>query len=227
LNSQAATLNIGANSLLIVPAGFNPATAFAHYSNAGIVHVAGTTLTIVSGQTISGSATIGDHVNCQGTLGAGNLNGGLTMSGTANVTVENLRTNDAISGMSGGTLSFGNHYVGYSGTGVFTQTGGVANGSDANGSLYLGYNAGDNGTYNLSGTGYLSGEPEHIGYSGTGTFNQSAGTNSAAFELGSNVGASGTYNLSGTGTVTAGYYEKIGVSGTGVSTTPGATAPTT
>ena len=87
----------------------------------------------------------------------------------------------------------------------------------------MGYNASDNGTYNLSGTGRLSGEPEHIGYSGTGTFNQSAGTNSAAFELGSNAGAVGTYNLSETGTVTAGYYEKIGVLGTGVFNQSGGT----
>ena len=53
LNSQGASLSIGANSLLIVPAGFDPTTAFAHYSNAGMLHVAGTTLTIASGQTIS------------------------------------------------------------------------------------------------------------------------------------------------------------------------------
>ena len=70
--------------------------------------------------------------------------------------------------------------MGYSGTGSFTQSGGANN---VNGgfnylSLGLGYNAGSSGTYNLSGGGLLSAaQNEYVGYSGTGTFTQSGGTN--------------------------------------------------
>lgn len=58
-------------------------------------------------------------------------------------------------------------YVGYSGSGAFTQSGGV-NGVNY---LVLGYNSGSNGTYNLSDTGTLSanGSSEYIGWAGTGT----------------------------------------------------------
>ena len=39
-------------------------------------------------------------------------------------------------------------YVGYSGTGVFTQTGGT---NDPATQLYIGFNFGSSGTYNLDG----------------------------------------------------------------------------
>ena len=97
-------------------------------------------------------------------------------------------------------ISEGVEYVGYSGSGSFSQSGGI-NGID-NG-FYIGYNAGTAGTYNLSGSGVLLGyanEDEYVGYSGTGTFNQSGGTNTAyLLTLGSASGSGqiGTYNLSG------------------------------
>ena len=70
-------------------------------------------------------------------------------------------------------------YVGYSGTGTFTQTGGTN--SIGYGTLYLGYNAGSSGTYNLSGSGQLSAAyASTSATSGTGTFTQSGGTNSIA-----------------------------------------------
>ena len=47
-------------------------------------------------------------------------------------------------------------------------------------SLSLGYDSGSSGTYDLSGTGQLSADYEYIGYSGTGTFTQSGGTNTLA-----------------------------------------------
>ena len=53
------------NSLVIVPAGFNPSQDFLTYSNSGITHTAGTPLTVAAGQTILGWGTIGDSVNCQ------------------------------------------------------------------------------------------------------------------------------------------------------------------
>ena len=56
--------------------------------------------------------------------------------------------------MTSGSLSVsGSAFVGYSGTGSFTQSGGTNTISDY---LYLGYNSGSSGTYSLSGSGQLS-----------------------------------------------------------------------
>ena len=78
---------MSANSLLIVPAGFNTLTGFAHYSSLGLTHTLGTTLTVPAGKGFGGSGSISDPVNCQGTItavsgGTINLSGGLTLSGT-------------------------------------------------------------------------------------------------------------------------------------------------
>ena len=66
-------------------------------------------------------------------------------------------------------------YVGYSGAGTFTQSGGT---NSIQNNLALSANAGGSGTYNLSGSGQLSASYEYVGCSGTGTFTQSGGTNS-------------------------------------------------
>ena len=63
-----------------------------------------------------------------------------------------------------------------SGSGTFTQSGGTHSLSS---SLYLGYNGGSSGTYNLTGGGLLSAPNEYIGYSGSGGFAQTGGSNSA------------------------------------------------
>ena len=71
--------------------------------------------------------------------------------------------------------------------------------------LCLGFISGSSGTYNLSGTGQLSAFLEYIGYSGTGTFTQTGGTNtiSGYLWLGLNSGSSGTYNLNSGTLITA------------------------
>ena len=78
-----------------------------------------------------------------------------------------------------GYFSVSNYeYVGDMGSGTFTQTGGT---NSAILGLYLGNSAGGSGSYNLSGSGYQlskSGSDETVGYSGSGTFTQSGGTNS-------------------------------------------------
>lgn len=65
-------------------------------------------------------------------------------------------------------------YVGYDGTGTFTQSGGTNNTS-----LYVGKDAGSSGVYNLSGSGLLLAGfyGETVGVFGSGTLNQSGGTN--------------------------------------------------
>jgi hypothetical protein len=132
-------------------------------------------------------------------------------------------------------------YIGYSGSGSFNQSGGTNNirsvtftqffKSDF---LYLGYNVGSTGTYELSGTGTLSagyylnraapmeGGGEYVGFSGTGIFNQSGGTNFINANLGTvlcvacNTGSNGIYILSGTGSLTVQGNEIVGYSGSGL-----------
>ena len=59
---------------------------------------------------------------------------------------------------------------------TFTQSGGQNNMSGS-GALYLGSNAGSSGSYNLSGSGLLSGSNEYVGFSGHGHVYQSGGQN--------------------------------------------------
>jgi autotransporter-associated beta strand protein len=74
--------------------------------------------------------------------------------------------------MSGGSLaSLSTEFVGYSGPGTFTQSGGTNN---VTGSLSLGYSAGSSGLYNLGGGLLLA--PAVSAGSGSSTFNFSGGT---------------------------------------------------
>ena len=70
-------------------------------------------------------------------------------------------------------------YVGLSGTGSFTQSGGTNSASN----LYLGNNTGGNGVYSLSGSGQVSAQSEYVGSSGTGAFTQTGGSNTVASAL--------------------------------------------
>jgi len=109
-------------------------------------------------------------------------------------------------------------YVGYSGTGAFTQ---ARETNSITHNLYLGYESGSSGTYDLSGTGELSvGCYEYVGYHGTGAFTQSGGTHTVIDEygyaylaLGFGSEGHGTYELSG-GTLEA-VTELVGYWGTG------------
>ncbi len=122
----------------------------------------------------------------------------------------------------GGTPADG-QYVGYNGTGVFTQTGGVNQLFMS--SLYLAGGASSSlGTYNLSGSGSLLAFLEDIGAAGSGVFNQSGGTNTAtaAVEVGSNLSTTSTYSLGGSGLL-APSVEYVGVNGAGVFNQTGGT----
>ena len=80
----------------------------------------------------------------------------------------------------------------------------------------MGYNAGANGTYTISGAASLSAASEYVGYSGTGAFAQSAGTNavSGALYLGYNSAGKGTYTVGGASSLSAAS-EYLGYAGTG------------
>ena len=82
--------------------------------------------------------------------------------------------NNAISGLSGGSLNAANHYAGSGGTGSFLQSGGT---NTLSGCLYLGDGAADSGTYQLGGTGCLLSASQYVGNTGTGAFTQSGGSN--------------------------------------------------
>ncbi len=92
-------------------------------------------------------------------------------------------------------VSFDNEYIGNLFTGALNQTGGANTAADR---LFLGYNSGSSGTYNLSG-GSLSANNAILGNEGTGTFTQTGGTNAenGNLFLGYSPGSSGIYNLNG------------------------------
>jgi fibronectin-binding autotransporter adhesin len=87
--------------------------------------------------------------------------------------------------------------VGYNAAGDFVQSGGT----NSNGGLSLGQNAGISGTYTLSGGSLNTVGFQYIGFNGTGTFIQTGGTNNALgggdLEIGEGSGTTGTYSLSG------------------------------
>ena len=238
VDTSSMTVSIGPNSLLIVPSGFNPAKSFASYSNLGLTHTAGTTLTILPGQGFAGSGDVNDFLNCQGSISAAgwfslNLNGGLAMAGTANVNLSfgALTANDSPSNVASGSLAATTVYIGNSGTGTFAQSGGTINlnyrggvGGSVDQGLYVGYNAGDSGTYKLNNSGLLTTNFEYVGYSGNGAFNHSGGSNniSDGIYLGYNVSSSGSYNLSGQSMLST-QSTYVGYSGTGVFTQSGGT----
>ena len=132
---------------------------------------------------------------------------------------------------------FGHEYIGYSGTGVFTQSGGTHTlSNDYDGNFYLGYNSGSAGTYNLSDSAVLTTtnfaqntnvDDIWVGFSGTGTFNQSGGTVSmiSVLNIATNGNSSGSYILSG-GSLYVSQYETVGYSGTGTFSQSGGTNST-
>ena len=140
-------------------------------------------------------------------------NGSLTKLGAGMLMLSGSNTFSGTLTVDGGTLNIpsGSHasfeYIGYSGSGSFTHSGGTNNVANV---IYLGYNSGSNGSYNLSGSGVLNAPIEYIGYGSitgsltTGAFTQSGGTNNVTLDLyvGHNAG-NGYYNLSGSGVLNA------------------------
>jgi autotransporter-associated beta strand protein len=109
-------------------------------------------------------------------------------------------------------------YLGYSGTGTFTQQGGT----NQTNALALGISAGGSGSYSLGGASLLSATSEDIGYYSTGIFTQSGGTNSTAgLCLAYSSSTTGAYALSG-GSLSAAA-DSVGYAGTGVFTQSGGT----
>ena len=103
----------------------------------------------------------------------------LTIDGGATFTVDS-------------NLTFNSVYIGNLSTGTLNQ-GNFTN--NLTGTLFLGYNPGSLGIYNLSGGSLAATCGEIIGYIGSGVFNQSGGSNACGnLTLGYGAGSSGTYN---------------------------------
>ena len=123
----------------------------------------------------------------------------------------------SLAGATCGTLTLGSGTT--SGT-VQISAGGLA----VPGQIYLAPFAGTSGAISLGGAGSLSSPSESIGYAGTGSFNQTGGSNSSAsgvVYLGFGTGSSGTYNLAAG--LSSEAYEYVAWSGSGNLTQSGGT----
>ena len=225
-NLKSTSVSLGMNSLVIVPAGLNPATVFGNYQNLGLTHVAGTPLVVPAGQGFGGYGVINDPVQCQGTVVATatqaiELQNGLTLSGTGAVNLGrgNLTVNDMVSSVSGGSLAATVEYVGYKGIGSFSQTGGT----NTPYLLELGDLSSDSGSFSLSGSGLLSCTGEDIGEGGAGNFTATGGTNTCSGQLRLGVSRNGTYDLAGSAVLSVPGNEIFGCAGTGTFTQSGGT----
>jgi fibronectin-binding autotransporter adhesin len=177
--------------------------------------------TLFNGTTLNGLSSVTLEI----TNGATATQSGITSASIKYLTIGSSTGNGTYKLNSTALLSSNTEYIGYSGTGTFTQT----SGTNSLSTLYLGYNSGSSGTYNLNATGQLATSVEYIGYSGMGTFTQTGGTNKILsyrnppyLYIGYNSGSSGTYNLNVTGQLSA-YNEYIGYSGMGKFTQTGGT----
>jgi hypothetical protein len=195
------------------PLGTLPATAGTFTQTGGTNTVVGLTVDSLAAGTSSGTYTLQG-----GTLSAQYLTAGFDLNGTFN---QSGGTNDVsnalVLGSSEGavgtfnlcnavpscaaTLSGKTVVIGDAGSGTFSQGGGTVT---VSGSLNLGVQISGSGTYSLGG-GSLTALQEFIGVNGggTGTLEQSDGTNTVTSETGSLfVENGGTYKLNG-GTLTA------------------------
>ena len=230
---SGAGVSASAGTLLIHPAGFDPATDFGSFSSAGMVHEAGGPLTVGAAEGFSGRGTIADFVETAGTITAATntrleddraiyMTGGVRVTGGAvDLGRGRLTINDTASGMTGGSLAAMFAYVGETADGSFTQTGGRL---DVEHDLVLAVDPGTQGTYAISGGEFESYSSIDVGSKGDGRVQHTGGTvrllkgsawsdgrvRIGVFDIGS-----GLYELSGTGRLEAVGVE-IGRSGTGV-----------
>jgi hypothetical protein len=165
----------------------------------------------------------GEYVGYQGRaffdqIYGGNATSNLTLGYAAGSSGAYQLVNDGSLGV------FGFQYVGYDGTGTFTQYSTSSNTIHQSnfGGLILGFDPGATGTYNLSGQATIAANTyEMVGDNGTGYFYQSgASTNTITVNslfVGTNSSSNGTYSLQGGATlsVTSGN-EAIGYQGSGV-----------
>ncbi|MGA2442978.1 MAG: hypothetical protein ABSH08_18655, partial [Tepidisphaeraceae bacterium] len=167
---------------------------------------------------VPGAGDTVDITNADGTSRtiAYNYSGPAITLGYLTIDNDGAGTNTLSMTSAGTALSAAIEELGNSNSSVFPGWGVLIQSAGSNtltNSLYLGYGAADAGFYTLSGTGsltttyngFLKPGNEYLGWSGTGSFNQTGGSNTVggALWLGFSTGSSGTYNLSGTGSLSA------------------------
>jgi T5SS/PEP-CTERM-associated repeat protein len=205
----------------------NGASLYLGYNASG----GGGTYTLSAGTlTWFGSGANGAEYVGYGSTGTFNQSGGTNTVWGTGLHIGTLAGSTGLYTLSAGWLgSEGGEVIGDFGTGTLTQTGGF-NGTGSGSDIFLGYNAGSNGIYNLSGTGELnSGHDLYIGFGGAGTLNQNGGAVSTFenFSLGYAAGSTGIYNLTAGSLQTAdfsSYSANIGQGGTGTFSQSGGTS---
>ncbi len=130
-----------------------------------------------------------------------------------------------------GALNLGNDLV-VSATGAgptLTLSSGTVNLISSGNAFYLGANAGETGSLNLSGTAAVSAQTTYVGLDGTGTVTQTGGsfnTNTKTLQLAFRIGSTGNYNLSGANSTLTTSTTNVGFRGTGTFTQSGGTHTT-
>ncbi|MEZ6191397.1 MAG: hypothetical protein R3C45_08925 [Phycisphaerales bacterium] len=161
--------------------------------------------------TLAGVPALNDTVNIKPSDGvARTINYDIVSPTLTYLTVEltGAGTNRVTFNTNGNNLSLVNGFViGDVGRATFNQTGGSVSYSNVNLDAIVGFNAGGDGIYNLSGGNLSVARGLYVGTFGssTGLFNQTGGavTAGGSLVLGSVAGSNGTYNISNNASVTA------------------------
>jgi len=191
--------------------GSNTVASNLYIGNGGGTNIGGTGTYTLTG----GTLTVGGDIIDNGTTGTSNfyIDGAasaytLTVTG-GDIKVDHFGVGQG-SGSTGeytlgsGTLTTNRYtYVGYDGTGTFTQSGGthtiVGTTNVDEGDLQLGVQAAGNGTYTLTGGTLTTDDDLYVGLYGTGNFVQNGATSSVSvgdnLGIGWSSGGSGTYTL--------------------------------
>ena len=219
-DASGTSLDVGAESLLILPPGFDPSTDFAAFTSLGIVTESGQAVDIPAGQTVTGRGWIPGHVSAAGALRATtdtkiDIEGGLSISTGGSVELGEgvVRILDDSGEISGGQLDTGEVRIGNDNAGGKTrQSGGVVTLAR----LYVADGESARGTYVMD-DGALTTEMSILGYGGygdtkwaEGRFEQYDGIHTTPdLHVGSSNGNHGYYLLAGgelrTETTYAGY----------------------
>jgi hypothetical protein len=191
------------NALLVVPAGFNPATGFASFASAGVVHNLGSTLTVPAGTTLAFNTTLPDPVIVHGRYDVYRIEQGLQVHpGGAATTTAGIFIADTTSGVFGGELDLlqgGGMIVGGNQPSNFTLAGGRLG---LSGMLLRSFGAGNVATFHMTG-GTLEKGSVDVGASfggGKGAFIQDGGTATGLSSV--RIGNGSSYTLNG-GSVSA------------------------
>ncbi|MCY2929110.1 MAG: hypothetical protein NTV86_06370 [Planctomycetota bacterium] len=207
-------INAQANTLVLLPAGFNLAS-LAGYASAGVTHLAGTTLEIPASQALTAMGNIDGYVKCLGSLKVGKSTDSLSVTkgvevpagGAMDMGAGSAVVETTTGGVSGGSLAGSGLTIGSAGTGRFTQSDGT---TTMQYGIVLGEKAGSDGRLDLSG-GAMTATAIFVGKAGNGHVVQTGGTltgtaNSSSYSdyslvVAAPAGVTALYELGGSGSL--------------------------